>query len=195
MFKTKSRIQETAEVFTPLLLVNEILDKLEQTDPTMFTDPNKTFLDNSCGSGQFLIEVVRRKRKHRSTNQQIFDTVFGVDIMVDNVCDTIARIIFFLEWGINIFDEKGIPNPELTEFGGYEEKDNADCKWLENNPEWERVYKYKDYYAYTRPSKKWWIIEYRTGKKFEKFKPYNNIICADALKYKYRFDDSPPYDN
>jgi hypothetical protein len=59
--RDKHRIKQTAEVFTPTPLVQEMLDKLEEQDPTLFTDPNKTFLDNSCGDGQFLSEVKLNK--------------------------------------------------------------------------------------------------------------------------------------
>jgi hypothetical protein len=55
------RIKQTAEVFTPTKLVQEMLDKLEEQDSTLFSDPAKSFLDNSCGDGQFLSEVVIRK--------------------------------------------------------------------------------------------------------------------------------------
>jgi hypothetical protein len=59
--RDKLRIKQTAEVFTPTPLGQEILDKLEKENPTLFSDPTKTFLDNSCGDGQFLSEVVIRK--------------------------------------------------------------------------------------------------------------------------------------
>ena len=59
--RDKLRIKETAEVFTPTSLVQEMLDKLEETDSKLFSNSNKTFLDPSCGDGQFLSEVVIRK--------------------------------------------------------------------------------------------------------------------------------------
>ena len=59
--RDKLRIKETAEVFTLTPFVQEMLDKLEKEDPELFSNPNKTFLDNSCGDGQFLSEVVIRK--------------------------------------------------------------------------------------------------------------------------------------
>ena len=55
--RDKHRVKQTAEVFTPTPLVQEMMDKLEQQDPTLFSDPNKIFLDNSCGDCQFLSEV------------------------------------------------------------------------------------------------------------------------------------------
>jgi hypothetical protein len=80
------RIKRTAEVFTPTPLVQEMLDKLEDTDPILFTDSTKTFLDNSCGDGQFLSEVVIRKME--KSGCELLDalrTTYGVDIMQDNV--------------------------------------------------------------------------------------------------------------
>jgi hypothetical protein len=77
------RIKQTAEVFTPTPLVQEMLDRLPQE---VFTDPSKTFLDNSCGDGQFLSEVVIRKMEMSGcTLEEALSTTFGVDIMSDNV--------------------------------------------------------------------------------------------------------------
>ena len=55
--RDRLRVKETAEVFTPTPLVQKILDNMDQN---LFTNPNKTFLDNSCGDGQFLSEVIIR---------------------------------------------------------------------------------------------------------------------------------------
>jgi hypothetical protein len=91
--RDKHRIKQTAEVFTPTPLVQEMLDKLEEQDPTLFTDPNKTFLDNSCGDGQFLSEVVIRKMDKSFCNlEQALSTTYGVDLMVDNVNECRRRL-------------------------------------------------------------------------------------------------------
>jgi len=91
--RDKHRIKQTAEVFTPTQLVQEILDKLEQQNPTLFTDPNKTFLDNSCGDGQFLSEVVIRKIEKSNCNLfQALSTIYGVDLMLDNIIECRRRI-------------------------------------------------------------------------------------------------------
>jgi hypothetical protein len=87
------RIKQTAEVFTPTLLVQEMLDKLEQEDPTLFSDPTKTFLDNSCGDGQFLSEVVIRKMERSGcTLEQSLSTTYGVEFMEDNVIECRKRL-------------------------------------------------------------------------------------------------------
>ena len=82
--------KQFGEVFTPPQLVNEILDQLP---PDIWTDPNKTWLDNSCGEGAFLLEVKRRlmeglanwepdalKREQHILHNQIY----GVELQRDN---------------------------------------------------------------------------------------------------------------
>jgi len=87
------RVKQTAEVFTPTELVQEMLDKLEEQDPILFSDPNKTFLDNSCGDGQFLSEVVIRKMERSGcTLEQALSTVYGVELMCDNVEECKRRL-------------------------------------------------------------------------------------------------------
>lgn len=88
--RTKERIKQTGEVFTPLSLVDEILDKL---DPALFTDPTKTFIDNSCGSGNFMVRVVAWKIAKGSTATQAIETTYGVDLMEDNVSHARARVL------------------------------------------------------------------------------------------------------
>jgi type I restriction-modification system DNA methylase subunit len=77
-----ARVKATGEVFTPTPLVQEILDRLP---PELFQDPKKTFLDPSCGDGQFLGEVLIRKLENGSTFEQALKTIYGVDLMQDNV--------------------------------------------------------------------------------------------------------------
>ena len=77
------RTKQTAEVFTPTELVQEILDNMDQS---IFQDPEKTFLDNSCGDGQILSEVVIRKMEQSGCSlEKALSTTYGVDIMPDNI--------------------------------------------------------------------------------------------------------------
>lgn len=76
------RLRETSEIFTPTWLVNRILDRVPQDD---FKDPDKTFLDPSCGDGQFLGQILVRKIKAGISHEQALKTLFGVDLMPDNV--------------------------------------------------------------------------------------------------------------
>lgn len=88
--RDQARIKATGEVFTPTPLVQEMLDQLP---PALFEDPSKTFLDNSCGDGQFLGEVLIRKMQHGSTFEQALNTVYGVDLMPDNVAECRRRLL------------------------------------------------------------------------------------------------------
>lgn len=80
--REQARVKATGEVFTPTLLVQEILDQL---DPALFTDPTKTFIDPACGDGQFLSEVLIRKLEHGHDFATALSTIYGVDLMPDNV--------------------------------------------------------------------------------------------------------------
>lgn len=88
--RTQQRIKATGEVFTPTELVQEMLDQLP---PEVFTDSTKTFLDNSCGDGQFLGEVLIRKMENGSTFEQALSTIYGVDLMPDNVAECRKRLL------------------------------------------------------------------------------------------------------
>ncbi len=91
--RDKLRIKQTAEVFTPTELVQEVLDKLEKQDPILFLDPTKTFLDNSCGDCQFLSEVVIRKMERSGCDLlTALSTVYGVELMADNVEECKKRL-------------------------------------------------------------------------------------------------------
>ena len=122
--REKTRVKATGEVFTPTDLVQEVLDQLPQDQ---FTDTSKTFLDPSCGDGQFLGEVLIRKMENGSTFEQALSTVYGVDLMQDNVELCRERLLCGRE----------------------------DLRHL---------------------------VE-------------KNIVCADGLRYHYRFDGSEPYDD
>jgi hypothetical protein len=91
--RDKLRIKKTAEVFTPQHLVIEMLDKLEEENPILFTDPSKTFIDNSCGDGEFLGEIVIRKMERSGCSlEQALSTTYGVDLMEDNVEECKKRL-------------------------------------------------------------------------------------------------------
>jgi type I restriction-modification system DNA methylase subunit len=88
--RDKLRVKATGEVFTPTELVREML---EQIPINRFQDPAKTFLDNSCGDGQFLGEVLIRKMENGSTFEQALQTIYGVDLMQDNVDQCRERLL------------------------------------------------------------------------------------------------------
>lgn len=57
---------------------------LDSLPKEVWTNPTYKWLDNSCGTGNFLVEVKNRLLK-TFTDAQIQDMVYGVDIQQDNV--------------------------------------------------------------------------------------------------------------
>lgn len=109
--RDRARIKATGEVFTPTLLVQEILDRL---DTALFQDPTKTFLDPSCGDGQFLGEVLIRKMENGSTFEQALSTIYGVDLMQDNVDLCRERLLCGQEHLRHIVDRNIVCHDALT---------------------------------------------------------------------------------
>jgi hypothetical protein len=85
--KEQSRIKQTGEVFTPTALVLEMIEQL----PADVWEDGKTFLEPSCGNGQFLavIAIVKRELGHKS----VLASCYGVDLMEDNVAECKARLL------------------------------------------------------------------------------------------------------
>lgn len=87
--RSKQRIDKTGEVFTPASLVNEMLDTLPTST---FTDPSTTFLDPAAGDGNFLIEILKRKLLYTDNPLQALRTIYGVELMPDNVQEARRRL-------------------------------------------------------------------------------------------------------
>lgn len=87
--KHPDRIKELGEVFTPTPLVLEMLEKLPQET----WEPNKTFLDPTCGNGQFLAAVLITKISLGHDVTKALQSVYGVDIMQDNVDECRQRLL------------------------------------------------------------------------------------------------------
>ena len=88
--RDKTRVKATGEVFTPTELVQEMLDRLPHD---LFSNPTKTVIDNSCGDGQFLSEVLIRKLGCSINFETALSTIYGVDIMADNIREARIRLI------------------------------------------------------------------------------------------------------
>jgi hypothetical protein len=76
------RVKATQEVFTPTVMVQDMLDRF---DLSLFQNTDQEFVDPTCGDGQFLGEVLIRKIENGSTFDQALQTIYGVDLMQDNV--------------------------------------------------------------------------------------------------------------
>jgi hypothetical protein len=88
------RVRKYGEVFTPEWVVNNMCDMLEQESPGAF-EPERTFLEPTCGDGAFVVEILRRKFdrcKRRKDFTVALESVYGLEIQADNVAECIRRV-------------------------------------------------------------------------------------------------------
>ena len=52
--------QKTNQIYTPKMVVKNMVDMLEKENPGCFDDPNKTFIDLYMKSGLYIAEIVKR---------------------------------------------------------------------------------------------------------------------------------------
>ena len=76
------RVKATQEVFTPTDMVIDILDRMDQK---LFSNTDQDFIDPTCGDGQFLGEVLIRKIENGIDFESALSSIYGVDMMSDNV--------------------------------------------------------------------------------------------------------------
>ncbi|HED05954.1 MAG TPA: SAM-dependent DNA methyltransferase [Ignavibacteria bacterium] len=105
--KSKKRVADHGEVFTSEREVNAMLDLVKQETERI----DSRFLEPACGTGNFLVEILRRKlsvvERRYGKNQLEYEryaviavsSIYGVDLLQDNAKE--ARIRLF-----DIFNEK-----------------------------------------------------------------------------------------
>ncbi len=101
LVKSKARVKEFGEVYTPPKVVEMMLDHVPLD---VWNDPTKTFLEPACGNGNIVVAIIRRKMLHGSTLEQALLTTFGVDIQPDNVDECRSRIISEFSVSENLHD-------------------------------------------------------------------------------------------
>jgi hypothetical protein len=69
-------------------------DLLEKESPGAF-EPERTFLEPTCGDGAFVVEILRRKFDRcqcRPDFTAALKSVYGLEIQPDNVAECIRRV-------------------------------------------------------------------------------------------------------
>ena len=87
--KREKRRKQSAEIFTPPDLVNDMLGKL----PIEVWENGKTFCDPACGNGNFLIWVLLKKIAKGHKPLEALKTIYGCDIMKDNIEECRKRLL------------------------------------------------------------------------------------------------------
>lgn len=87
--RSDERIKETQEVFTPMTLVEEIVNDIPIQK---LKDPNSKFLDNSAGSGNFIVGLKNVLCKYHSEDHVINHMLYAVELMEDNHKELCERV-------------------------------------------------------------------------------------------------------
>lgn len=109
LIKSNRRVKTYGEVFTPENIVSDMLDMVSKEYNCKLGIDNgslpldKTFLEPSCGSGNFLVQILSRKlrsvrKDHLDEDMFIaLSSIYGIDIQADNVLESRERMLEICE--------------------------------------------------------------------------------------------------
>lgn len=92
--KSKLRVRDYGEVFTPTTMVNKMIDQVKFTEP--FDMLHKTFFEPAAGEGAFLVEILKRKmilaEEYSSSKDEYnenvliaLSSIYGIELLEDNL--------------------------------------------------------------------------------------------------------------
>ena len=87
--RSDERIDFTGEVFTPMELCASMVSEIPES---ILKNENSTFLDNSAGSGNFLLALQAELLKYHSLSHINDNMLFGVELMEDNHAEMCKRL-------------------------------------------------------------------------------------------------------
>jgi hypothetical protein len=116
LIKSKQRVSDHGEVFTPEWLVDAMLDLVK--DETERLDSR--FLEPACGSGNFLTEILKRKlatveikysksdfdRKHYALLSLM--CIYGIELLEDNISECKTNLLEVFSDYLNIDSEDSL---------------------------------------------------------------------------------------
>ncbi len=79
--RSDERIDSTGEVFTPPELCEEMVNEIPEKD---ILNKDSRFIDNSAGSGNFLVALKNRLVKYHDEQYVLDNMIYGVELMEDN---------------------------------------------------------------------------------------------------------------
>ena len=87
--RTDDRINATSEVFTPMEICREMVRKMPEA---YLKDPKSTFLDNSAGSGNFMVALRDELIQYHDLNHVLNNMLYAVELMEDNHSEMCKRL-------------------------------------------------------------------------------------------------------
>jgi hypothetical protein len=119
--KSKQRVADHGEVFTPPHLVAAMLDLVK--DETQRIDSR--FLEPACGSGNFLIKILQRKLdvvkqkygksefENRHYSLLAVMSVYGIELLSDNIAECRKNVLEILSLHLSIGEDDVLRNAAL----------------------------------------------------------------------------------
>jgi hypothetical protein len=87
--RSDERIDQTGEVFTPAELCVQMVSEIPES---ILKDKNSTFLDNSAGSGNFVLALQTELLKYHSLSHINDNMLYAVELMADNHAEMCNRL-------------------------------------------------------------------------------------------------------
>jgi tRNA/tmRNA/rRNA uracil-C5-methylase (TrmA/RlmC/RlmD family) len=87
--RSDNRIDQTGEVFTPIELCAQMVSEIPEE---VLKNSKSTFLDNSAGSGNFLLALQTELQKYHSLQHINDNMLYAVEIMKDNHMEMCNRL-------------------------------------------------------------------------------------------------------
>jgi type I restriction-modification system DNA methylase subunit len=87
--RSNERIDQTGEVFTPMELCVEMVSEIPES---ILQNDKSTFLDNSAGSGNFLLALQTELLKYHSLQYINDNMLYAVELMEDNHAEMCKRL-------------------------------------------------------------------------------------------------------
>ena len=87
--RSDERIDQTGEVFTPAELCAQMVSEIPES---ILKDENSTFLDNSAGSGNFMLALQTELLKYHSLSHINDNMLYAVELMKDNHAEMCNRL-------------------------------------------------------------------------------------------------------
>ena len=87
--RSDERIIATGEVFTPQELCAEMVSDIPES---MLKDAKSTFLDNSAGSGNFMVALRDELIQYHDLNHVLDNMLYAVELMEDNHSEMCKRL-------------------------------------------------------------------------------------------------------
>ena len=87
--RSDDRIDDTGEVFTPMELCQQMVQEIPEN---ILKNPNSTFLDNSAGSGNFLVALRDELAKYHDVEHVVNHMLYAVELMEDNHAELCKRV-------------------------------------------------------------------------------------------------------